>query len=117
MNSKRKYPRGKNLPCKKHKCSFALNRHDAHRACDVLALLLPSLALAAAERRLARREEGLRRLARMALTLVVVLARFRLLFVLQVARDELASVRRTAIQVVQITIVGARRLARMALTL
>ena len=43
----------------------------------------------------------------MALTLVVVLARFRLLFVLQVALDELASVRRTAIQVVQITIVGA----------
>ena len=67
------------------------------------------------------REESPRRLARMAFTLVVVPARFRLvlltgkmswyrqdfLCVLQVARDELASVRRTAIQVVQITIVGA----------
>merc|ERR1719420_221443 len=87
-----------------------LNRHDAHRAHDVLALLLPSLAVDAAE--LLLPEKRHRRLRR-ALTLVVRRARIDLLVVLQVARDELASVLRPAIQVMQITVVGAEvRVAR-----
>merc|ERR1719359_1553045 len=61
----------------------------AHRACNVLTLLLTRLAVAAAHVRIrekaARRDRG----ARLALPLVVIIALLDLLFVLQIARDEL----------------------------